>query len=160
MYRLDDQRPASGPPIAPTTQICDIPTLARRSSRCETERERRAFELSSVLGLESAQPLSLLHRGDIGRILVVRDPNHHLSGSDVERDLLEIGFVEGACIEVLHHGFPGRDPLAVRINQAMTVALRRSEASAILIGPLLDLHRGAASVSRRGVACHDRCNAR
>jgi hypothetical protein len=46
------------------------------------------------------------------------------------------------CVEVLHQGFPGRDPLAVRINQSMTVALRRREASAVLIGPLLDSPSG------------------
>jgi hypothetical protein len=73
-----------------------MPGLVSRSRRGETERERRAFELSTILGLEDAQPLSLLHGGDIGRILAVRDPDHHLSGSDIERGLLEMGFVEGA----------------------------------------------------------------
>lgn len=113
-----------------------------------TERERRAFELGGALGLDGAQPMSLLRCGDIGRILAVRDPDRHHSGSDVERGLLEIGFVEGACVEVLHQGFPGQDPLAVRINQTMTVALRRCEASAVLVGALLNpQRRGAASVS-------------
>ena len=122
-----------------------MPSLACRSRRGETERERRAFELSVVLGLEGAQPLSLLHCGDIGRILAVRDPDHHLSGSDIERGLLEMGFVEGACVEVLHQGFPGRNPLAVRINQSMTVALRRREASAVLVGSLLEDSPGETS---------------
>lgn len=125
-----------------------MPGLVSRSRRGETERERRAFELSTILGLEDAQPLSLLHCGDIGRILAVRDPDHHLSGSDIERGLLEMGFVEGACVEVLHQGFPGRNPLAVRINQSMTVALRRREASAVLVGPLLNSSSGASSVSQ------------
>ncbi|MFZ1828909.1 MAG: FeoA family protein [Candidatus Competibacteraceae bacterium] len=138
MIRLDDQ-----PPLADrrrprlVAEAPNRPALVRRSRRGETERERRSFELSIVLGLENAQPLSLLRCGDIGCILAVRDPDHHLSGSEVERGLLEMGFVEGACIEVLHQGFPSRDPLAVRINQSMTVALRRSEASAVLVGPLL-----------------------
>ncbi|RUQ36670.1 MAG: ferrous iron transport protein A [Candidatus Competibacteraceae bacterium] len=80
-----------------------------------------------------AQPLSQLSRGSVGRILAVQGGE-----GDVERGLLEMGFVEGACIEVLHYGLLGRDPVAVRINQNMTVALRRSEAKAVLIGPLLD----------------------
>jgi ferrous iron transport protein A len=46
--------------------------------------------------------------------------------------LLELGFVEGAEIKVLHEGPIGRDPIAVRINGA-TIALRRREAMAILV---------------------------
>lgn len=86
------------------------------------------------------QPLSQMPCGSIGRILAVQS-----SEGDVERGLLEMGFVEGACIEVLHYGLLGRDPLAVRINQNMTVALRRSEARAVLIGPLLDQSAPATS---------------
>ncbi len=55
---------------------------------------------------------------------------------EIERGLLEMGFVEGAYIEILHQGWLGRDPLAVRINQQMTVAVRRCEANAVLIGLL------------------------
>jgi ferrous iron transport protein A len=51
---------------------------------------------------------------------------------DLERRLLEIGFVEGAHIEVLHEGPIGRDPIAVRLDD-MRVALRRREADAVLI---------------------------
>jgi ferrous iron transport protein A len=43
-----------------------------------------------------------------------------------------MGLVEGARIEVLHEGFPGRDPIAVRVDDH-TVALRRSEANAIIV---------------------------
>ena len=32
------------------------------------------------------------------------------------QSLLELGFVEGAEIDVLHEGPIGRDPIAVRIN--------------------------------------------
>ena len=46
--------------------------------------------------------------------------------------------MEGARIEVLHRGWLRRDPLAVRVNRTMTVALRRCEANAVLVGPLLD----------------------
>ncbi len=85
---------------------------------------------------EPSQLLSRMPLGGVGRILAVLGGDGD-GDRDVERGLLEMGFVEGACIEVLHHGFLGRDPLAVRINQTMTVALRRAEAKAVLVGPLL-----------------------
>ena len=102
------------------------------------ESERQAFELEYAAGLGFTQPLGLMRRGGVGRILAVQSGE-----GDVERGLLEMGLVEGACVEVLHHGFLGQDPLAVRINQTMTVALRRCEANAVLVGPLLDQRAGS-----------------
>lgn len=52
--------------------------------------------------------------------------------AELERRLLEIGFVEGARVEVLHEGFIGRDPIAIRLDEAR-VALRRREAEAIVV---------------------------
>jgi ferrous iron transport protein A len=103
-----------------------------------SERERRAFELGCAVGLGFTKPLGLMRPGSIGRILAVRASDGDAVEREIERGLLEMGLVEGACVEVLHHGFFGRDPLAVRINQTMTVALRRCEANAVLVGPLLD----------------------
>jgi ferrous iron transport protein A len=57
-----------------------------------------------------------------------------LSAAELERRLIELGFVEGARVEVLHEGLFGRDPIAVRVNEA-TVALRRREAASILVEP-------------------------
>ena len=54
---------------------------------------------------------------------------------ELERRLLEIGFVEGARIEVLHQGPIGGDPIAIRVDD-MNVALRRREANAILVRPM------------------------
>jgi ferrous iron transport protein A len=56
--------------------------------------------------------------------------------TELERRLLEIGFVEGAEVEILHEGFIGKDPIAVRVDD-MSVALRRREANVILIKPLM-----------------------
>jgi len=98
-----------------------------------TAQERRAFELGCTVGLGFTQPMGQMRPGSVGRILAVSG-----SDRDIEQALLEMGFVEGACIEVLHHGWLRRDPLAVRINQTMTVALRRCEANAVIVGPLLD----------------------
>ena len=55
-----------------------------------------------------------------------------LPAGELERRLIELGFIEGALIEILHEGFFGRDPIAVRVNDA-TVALRRREAMAIQV---------------------------
>ncbi|MBY0378916.1 MAG: ferrous iron transport protein A [Burkholderiales bacterium] len=53
---------------------------------------------------------------------------------DVEARLLEMGFIEGAKITVLHKGMWGGEPIAVRINNNNTmISLRKSEASAIIM---------------------------
>ena len=57
-----------------------------------------------------------------------------MTAAEIERRLIELGFVEGAVVEILHQGLFGRDPIAVRVNEA-TIALRRREADAILVEP-------------------------
>ena len=54
--------------------------------------------------------------------------------NELERRLLEIGFVEGDEVEILHEGLIGGDPIAIRVDD-MNVALRRREANAILVRP-------------------------
>jgi len=79
-------------------------------------------------------PLGLARRGYIGVV-------HHLaadkaesawSDTELESRLIEMGFVEGARIEVLHEGLVGRDPIAVRVEN-VTIAVRRREAMAIIV---------------------------
>jgi ferrous iron transport protein A len=69
-----------------------------------------------------------------GRIhaLAVGQAGTGLPWPELERRLIELGFVEGADVEVLHEGLFGSDPIAVRVAHA-TVALRRREAMAILV---------------------------
>jgi ferrous iron transport protein A len=55
-----------------------------------------------------------------------------LHPTELESRLLELGFVEGARIEVLHEGIIGRDPIAVRVDN-ITIAVRRREAMAIVL---------------------------
>jgi ferrous iron transport protein A len=71
-----------------------------------------------------------------GKILAVRveGAEDGLSAAELERRLIELGFVEGARVEILHQGLFGGDPIAVRINEA-TVALRRREAASIFVEP-------------------------
>lgn len=79
-------------------------------------------------------PLGHARRGFRGRIeaIVVAPGTSNLPAGELERRLIELGFTEGAAVEILHEGAFGRDPIAVRINDA-TVALRRREAMAILV---------------------------
>ena len=55
-----------------------------------------------------------------------------MPGPELERRLIELGFVEGAVVELLHQGLFGGDPIAVRIADA-TIALRRREAMAVMV---------------------------
>jgi ferrous iron transport protein A len=74
------------------------------------------------------------HRGFIGRIRAIRahGSNSILPPAELESRLIEMGFVEGASVEILHEGTFGKDPIAVRVDNA-TVAIRRREAMAILV---------------------------
>ena len=56
-----------------------------------------------------------------------------LSAAELESRLIELGFVEGVRVEVLHEGAVGRDPIAVRVEN-VTIAVRRREAMAIIVG--------------------------
>jgi ferrous iron transport protein A len=81
-------------------------------------------------------PLSNARKGFAGVIVEVRadDQVGGLTGVEIERRLLEMGFVEGASVRLVHEGFFGRDPIAVRLADR-TVALRRREAGAVLVRP-------------------------
>jgi ferrous iron transport protein A len=78
--------------------------------------------------------LGLAKRGYSGVIhhLDADDVNSSLPALELESRLLELGFVEGARVEVLHEGIVGRDPIAIRIEN-VTVAVRRREAMAIVV---------------------------
>lgn len=88
---------------------------------------------------EGLTRLSQAAPGDRAVIIEVRadhagDPNIH-GGVDVhelERRLLEFGFVEGAVVEVLHQGLIGQDPIALRVDD-MRVALRRRDAADVWV---------------------------
>ncbi|HTR88156.1 MAG TPA: FeoA family protein [Reyranella sp.] len=86
---------------------------------------------SSTLALGTARV------GFRGRILALDMTRAHGAGlpaSELERRLLELGFVEGAEVELLHQGLFRGDPIAVRVAAA-TIALRRREAMAIMVSP-------------------------
>jgi ferrous iron transport protein A len=86
--------------------------------------------MAKTLSLGQAQ------RGFIGRITAIDAQacaSSALAPEELENRLIEMGFVEEARVEILHEGTFGRDPIAVRVNNA-TVAIRRREAMAIIVG--------------------------
>jgi ferrous iron transport protein A len=79
-------------------------------------------------------PLGLARRGYTGVIqhLAVGQVGSALPDIELESRLIELGFVEGARVELLHEGIFGRDPIAVRVDN-VTIAVRRCEAMAIIV---------------------------
>ena len=71
-----------------------------------------------------------------GRVRGIQAPEtSSLPAGELERRLIELGFTEGASVDILHQGLFGRDPIAVRVSGA-TIALRRRDAAAILVDTL------------------------
>ncbi|HWF78862.1 MAG TPA: FeoA family protein [Caulobacteraceae bacterium] len=87
-----------------------------------------------------AAPLSSGRKGFSGVIVAVQAMRQAggtaggLDGAEIERRLIEMGFVEDAPVEIVHEGLIGRDPIAIRLADR-TVALRRREARAVLVRP-------------------------
>lgn len=79
-------------------------------------------------------PLGTARRGYTGTIqhLAPTGVSSALPEAELESRLIELGFVEGARVEVLHEGIVGRDPIAVRVDN-ITVAVRRREAMAVIV---------------------------
>ncbi len=79
-------------------------------------------------------PLGSAKRGYCGVIhhLAADQANSALSPIELESRLIELGFVEGAKVELLHEGVVGGDPIAVRIEN-VTIAVRRREAMAVIV---------------------------
>ncbi|MES5485686.1 FeoA family protein [Bradyrhizobium sp. INPA03-11B] len=73
-------------------------------------------------------------RGFVGKIIRLDAlvTGSSLSPRELEQRLVEMGFVEGARVEILHEGTIRRDPIAVRVDN-ITIALRRSEAMAVIV---------------------------
>ncbi|MBI3535032.1 MAG: ferrous iron transport protein A [Deltaproteobacteria bacterium] len=76
----------------------------------------------------SKKPKTLgeLNKGEAGIIVKVEE-NHKISNR-----LLEMGFLEGTRVEVIHEAPITKDPIAIRVRGTI-IALRRSEAQLIEI---------------------------
>lgn len=83
--------------------------------------------------MSDTRKLSQAQQGDQGVIVQVGDQSQHDEHAlELERRLLELGFVEGARVELLHEGLFGRDPIAMKVDD-MRVALRRHEAASLTV---------------------------
>ncbi len=85
--------------------------------------------------------LDALPRGidaQVVRLLGADDPQDR----ELVLRLLEIGFLPGEHVRVIAQGFPGRDPLAVRVGHT-TFALRGHEAALVRVVPLTPSRRPA-----------------
>ena len=97
------------------------------------------IETSGLASEAQAGPivrLSQARPGDVGVIVDVRaetrSGDHGVGVEELQRRLLEFGFVEGAVLEVLHEGAIRHDPIAVRLDD-MRVALRRRDAEDVWV---------------------------
>ncbi len=83
--------------------------------------------------MSDIRKLSQARQGDQGVIVQVGDHSRRDDHAmELERRLLELGFVEGARVELLHEGLFGRDPIAMRVDDTR-VALRRHEAAGVTV---------------------------
>ena len=90
--------------------------------------------VSAPTAVSEMMPLSRVAVGQnviIGKVLTRTATDEQ---GDIGLRLLELGFVEGETLRVVAHGFPGREPLAVRVGNT-TFALRRFEADHVLVSP-------------------------
>ncbi len=79
--------------------------------------------------------VGIIHKIDESQI----SNKSRFEAGELEARLLEMGFIEGVRLEVLHFGIWGHDPIAVRINNSnSTIALRKSEAAAILVEKIIN----------------------
>ncbi|MCG2592589.1 ferrous iron transport protein A [Ramlibacter sp. XY19] len=73
-----------------------------------------------------------LDQAPLGRVFTVRHVEADPQVPERARQLEEIGFFPGEQVTVMTRGFPGGDPLVVRIGQS-TFALRGAEAACVRV---------------------------
>ena len=81
----------------------------------------------------SLDQLKVGDAGIVGKINQITAAITHFD-PHLARRLMEIGFIPGEPLQVLHKGFFGGEPIAVRIGHS-TFALRRFEAAMISVIP-------------------------
>lgn len=95
--------------------------------------QQKASETAPCGEKDGTLRLGHCRRGWRGRVSgLMRVESSGIPWEELERRLLEMGFVEGARIEVLHEGPIKRDPIAIRVDES-TVAIRRADALAIAV---------------------------
>lgn len=85
--------------------------------------------LAPGTALPAATGLDRLPRQVHAHVTALQPARNEQERAVIQR-LMEIGFLPGEPVRVVASGFPGGDPLAVRVGQA-TFALRRHEAALV-----------------------------
>ncbi len=98
-------------------------------------------KLNSLQHARSLDQLKVGESGFVGKVHQIANaisqfqaPQFDPQFNQLVRRLMEIGFIPGEPLQVLHKGFFGGEPIAVRIGQS-TFALRRCEAALISVIP-------------------------
>ncbi len=78
---------------------------------------------------------SHLDKVPLHRAYIVRGVDASGAAPEWGRQLEEIGFFAGEQVMVMARGFPGGDPLVVRVGQS-TFALRCAEAACVQVDPV------------------------
>lgn len=88
--------------------------------------------MSSLPESPSLITLDHLRVGDAAIVtdLFQSSQNNLIQVTDITRRLKELGFVHGEKIKILHKGYFGGEPIAVRVGES-TFALRNFEAALI-----------------------------
>src|SRR5262245_21017228 len=80
--------------------------------------------------------LASMRKGDRGVVRQVLQQDPEIFGAEtrasIARRLVEIGFLPGERVDIVEEGWPGGDPMAVRVGSP-DFALRRREAQAVLV---------------------------
>ena len=76
--------------------------------------------------------MSAMTLNELKQNIAARVTGFQTSDDDLETRLREIGFAEGDDVQLMHVGFFGRNPISVKLNDAL-IALRKNEAAAITI---------------------------
>lgn len=91
------------------------------------------IEYAAESAPQNSRPLGTLRKGEGGIVAALVDVHGtSLPPGELPGRLLEMGFMEGTAVELLHEGPVGGDPVAIKLHECV-IALRRNEANAILV---------------------------
>ena len=88
----------------------------------------------TTITISTDAPAQRLDRVALGQACRVRHVHAPDGAPEWGRQLEEIGFFAGEDVMVMTRGFPGGDPLVVRVGQS-TFALRGAEAACVEVEP-------------------------
>jgi ferrous iron transport protein A len=118
----------------PEMRIASINSLDLRESILPTMNAHTLTRPAVPPSVAAIDPARRLVEAERGRCYTVRQVTPDPLVPERARQLEEIGFYPGEQVTVMTRGFPGGDPLVVRVGQS-TFALRGAEAACVQIEP-------------------------